>query len=183
MSSWWSLCTLSLSHAKWSYRRWLRSPLLWACVQLFERNYFPLFVGTIALLKQRVLLDWDWELTPSCWKNSRPALHPPDKVAQGRSEHDAARRPAGGDKRGGQHIGRDPHGRGTAVMATDRAHRRHRAAHDVGVPVAMLETLQVWPGGEGRVGWRLHGVSVPLLEIESLCALIERSFPWSSGGM
>ena len=37
--------------ARWSYRRRLRSLLLWACVhchvwrQLFERNYFPLPVG------------------------------------------------------------------------------------------------------------------------------------------
>ena len=30
---WWSLCTLYSSHAMWSYRRWLGSLLLWACVQ------------------------------------------------------------------------------------------------------------------------------------------------------
>ena len=33
MSPWWSLCTLYLLHARWSYRRRLGSLLLWACVQ------------------------------------------------------------------------------------------------------------------------------------------------------
>ena len=52
MSPWWSLCTLYSLHARWSYRRWPRSLLLWACVQchvwcqLFERHYFPLFVAS-----------------------------------------------------------------------------------------------------------------------------------------
>ena len=53
MSPWWSLCTFHSSHARWSYHRWLGSLLLWACVQchdvwhqLFERNYFPLFVDS-----------------------------------------------------------------------------------------------------------------------------------------
>ena len=49
MSHWWSLCTLYLSHAGWSYRRRLGSPLLCGLFnrwrQLFERNYFPLFVA------------------------------------------------------------------------------------------------------------------------------------------
>ena len=31
MSPWWSLCTLYVSHARWSYHRWLRSLLLCAC--------------------------------------------------------------------------------------------------------------------------------------------------------
>ena len=33
MSPWWSVCTLYLSHASWSYRRRLGSLLLWAFVQ------------------------------------------------------------------------------------------------------------------------------------------------------
>ena len=32
-SPWWSVCTLYLSHARWSHRRRLGSLLLWACVQ------------------------------------------------------------------------------------------------------------------------------------------------------
>ena len=50
VSPWWSLCTLYSSHARWSYRRRLGFLLLLACVQchmwrqMFERNYFPLFV-------------------------------------------------------------------------------------------------------------------------------------------
>ena len=61
MSPWRSLCTLYSSHARWSYRRRLGSLLLWACVQchvwrqLFERNYFPLFVDS-AVLKVTVTL-------------------------------------------------------------------------------------------------------------------------------
>ena len=31
MSPWWSLCTLYLSHARWSHRKRLGSLLLWAC--------------------------------------------------------------------------------------------------------------------------------------------------------
>ena len=42
------VCTLYLSHARWSYRRRLGSLLLCACSiwdsQLFERSNFPLFV-------------------------------------------------------------------------------------------------------------------------------------------
>ena len=47
-----SLCTLYLSHASWSYRRRLGRVsvvvgLRWMCdIQLFERNYFPLFVDS-----------------------------------------------------------------------------------------------------------------------------------------
>ena len=43
------ICTLYSSHARWSHRRRLESLLLWACVpcQLFERNYFPLFVDSV----------------------------------------------------------------------------------------------------------------------------------------
>ena len=55
MSPWWSLCTLYSLNARWSYRRRLGSLLsqLWACVQchvwrqLFECNYFPLFVDSM----------------------------------------------------------------------------------------------------------------------------------------
>ena len=46
----------------------------------------------------------------------------------------------------------------------------HRAANNIGVLVTMLETLEVWPGGE-RIGRRLHCASFGSAFAGNLCAL------------
>ena len=58
MSPWWSLCTLYLSHARWSYRRRLGSLLLWACIQC---------VVSVVQAQLLPIVCWFFLLCPKMW--------------------------------------------------------------------------------------------------------------------